>query len=85
MKQNKLRQVNKINKNESYYPQLVLKLLDESITSQNNITLYGSAYDGDYAPKLVITYETGKESIKQEIRFSYENRIFVFEHHGVDF
>ena len=33
MKQNKLRQVNKINKNESYYPQLVLKLLDESITS----------------------------------------------------
>ena len=42
MKQNKLRQVNQINKNESYYPQLVLKLLDESITSQNNITLYGT-------------------------------------------
>ena len=50
--------VDKINKNESYYPQLVLKLLDESITSQNNITLYGSSYGGDYAPKLVITYES---------------------------
>ena len=50
--------VDKINKNESYYPQLVLKLLDESITSQNNITLYGSSYGGDYTPKLVITYES---------------------------
>ena len=50
--------VDKINKNESYSPQLVLKLLDESITSQNNITLYGSSYGGDYAPKLVITYES---------------------------
>ena len=50
--------VDKINKNESYYPQLVLKLLDESITSQNNITLYGSSYGGDYAPKIVITYES---------------------------
>ena len=50
--------VDKINKNESYYPQLVLKMLDESITSQNNITLYGSSYGGDYAPKIVITYES---------------------------
>ena len=50
--------IDKINKNESYYPQLVLKLLDESITSQNNITIYGSSYGGDYAPKLVITYES---------------------------
>lgn len=50
--------VDQINKNESYHPQLVLKLLDESITSQNNITLYGSAYGGDYAPKIVITYES---------------------------
>lgn len=50
--------VDKINKNESYYPKLVFKLLDESITSQNNITLYGSSYGGDYAPKLVITYES---------------------------
>ena len=50
--------VDKINKNESYYPQLVLKMLDESITSQNNITLYGSSYGGDYTPKIVITYES---------------------------
>ena len=50
--------VDEINKNESYYPQLVLKLLDESITSQNNITLYGSSYGGDYAPKIIITYES---------------------------
>ena len=50
--------VDKINKNESYSPRLVLKLLDESITSQNNITLYGSSYGGDYAPKIVITYES---------------------------
>ncbi|MBQ8407892.1 MAG: hypothetical protein IJY39_03420, partial [Clostridia bacterium] len=50
--------VDKISKNESYYPQLVLKLLDESITSQDSITLYGSSYGGDYAPKLIITYES---------------------------
>ncbi|MGM9682677.1 MAG: hypothetical protein ACI3XQ_03675, partial [Eubacteriales bacterium] len=50
--------VDKINKNESYYPKLVIKMLDESITSQNNITLYGSSYGGDYAPKIVITYES---------------------------
>ena len=50
--------VDKINKNESYYPQLVLKMLDESITSQNNITLYGSSSGEDYAPKIVITYES---------------------------
>ena len=50
--------VDMINKNESYSPQLVLKLLDESITSQNNITLYGSSYGGIYTPKIVITYES---------------------------
>lgn len=50
--------VDKINKNESYHPQLVLKMLDESITSQSNITLYGSSYGGEYAPKIIITYES---------------------------
>jgi len=50
--------VDRINKNESYHPQLVLRMLDESITSQNNITVYGSAYGGDYAPRIVITYES---------------------------
>ena len=50
--------VDKIDKNESYSPQLVLKMLDESITTQNCITLYGSSYGGDYTPKIIITYES---------------------------
>ena len=47
-----------INKNESYSPRLVLKMLDESVDSQNSITVYGSSYGGDYAPKILITYES---------------------------
>ena len=50
--------VDKINKNESYLPHLVLKMLDESIVAKNNITLYGSSYGGEYVPKIVITYES---------------------------
>ena len=50
--------VDRLNKGESNHSKLVLKLLDESISSQDNITLFGSAYGGEYAPKIVMTYES---------------------------
>lgn len=49
--------IDKINKNESL-PQLAIKLLNEASTTQNNIVLYGSSSSDNYAPKIVITYET---------------------------
>lgn len=50
--------VDKVNKGESYHPKLVLKMIDESYESNNYVSLYGSAYGGDYAPQLIITYES---------------------------
>ena len=50
--------VDKINKGESYYPKLVLKMIDESYETNNYVSLYGSAYSGDYAPQFIVTYES---------------------------
>ncbi len=49
--------VDKINKNESYYPRLVLKMINESYTSNNYVSLYGSN-SGTYAPQFIVTYES---------------------------
>ena len=50
--------VDKFSKNESYYHNLVLKMIDESSSSQKNITVYGTAAGSTYSPKLEITYES---------------------------
>lgn len=47
-----------INKGESYYPKLVLKMIDESYETDNYVSLYGSAYSGEYAPQFIVTYES---------------------------
>ncbi len=49
--------IDEINKNESNNSQLVLKLLNEGLTSSQNTTLYSSS-SGDYAPEIIITYES---------------------------
>ena len=49
--------VDKINKGESYYPRLVLRMMNESNYGNNHISIYGSAQGGSYAPQLAITYE----------------------------
>ena len=49
--------VDKINKGETYYPKLVLKLVDEDRNWNNHVTLYGSASDS-YVPQLSVTYES---------------------------
>lgn len=46
------------NKGESEYSNLVLKMIDGTYTANNEISLYGSAYGGDYAPQFAITYES---------------------------
>lgn len=46
-----------INKGESYSPRLMLKLLDESVSYENFIELYGST-SGNLAPQIVVTYES---------------------------
>lgn len=50
--------IDHINKNEVYRKNLVMKMLDETNICNNSVTLYGSSYGGDYAPKLIITYES---------------------------
>ena len=37
---------------------LVLISLDETASSSENITLYGSTFNADYAPQIVVTYES---------------------------
>ena len=49
--------LDKINKNESYSPNLVLKMLDETVNANDNITIYGSS-NSSYSPKIVVTYES---------------------------
>lgn len=46
-----------VNKGESAYANLVLKLLDETDSCSNYVSLYGSSYSA-YAPQLAITYES---------------------------
>ena len=46
-----------VNKGESAYANLVLKLLDETDSCSNSVSLYGSSYSA-YAPQLAITYES---------------------------
>lgn len=50
--------VDQLDKNESYYPNLVLKMLDESYQECNcSMTLFGSD-NGELSPQICITYET---------------------------
>ena len=44
-----------LNKGETYNNKFILKLIDETLTSNNNIVLYGAS--SAYKPELVITYE----------------------------
>ena len=50
--------VDKIAKGESSSRKLVVKLINESATDNNSIILYGSSYEADYAPQLVVSYES---------------------------
>ena len=50
--------VDKAIKDEDTYFNLVLKMIDESYESNEYISLYGSAYGGNYAPQLIVTYES---------------------------
>ncbi len=50
--------VDQVNKGEVGVKNLVLKMIDEIQKSDNNITLYGSANSGIYAPQFIITYES---------------------------
>ncbi|MFR1517684.1 MAG: RHS repeat-associated core domain-containing protein [Clostridia bacterium] len=47
-----------VNKGETSYANLVLKMLDETSSCNDKIVLYGSSYGGTYAPQLVVTYES---------------------------
>lgn len=50
--------IDQLNKNEVYYPNLMLKMLDESSQDCNSsITLFGSD-NGDLSPQICITYES---------------------------
>ena len=49
--------IDQISKNEVITNNLVLKMIDESATCNNSITVYGSSYT-NYSPKIVITYES---------------------------
>lgn len=49
--------VDKINKGESYAPRLVLKMIDETYTSNNYVSLFG-CNSGTNAPQFVVTYES---------------------------
>ena len=50
--------VDKAIKDEDTYFNLILKMIDESYESNEYISLYGSAYGGNYAPQLIVTYES---------------------------
>ena len=50
--------IDQMSKNEITNHNLVLKMLDESSTYNDNITLCSHSYGTDEAPKLVITYDT---------------------------
>ena len=47
-----------VNKDETPYANLVMKMLDETSSCNDKIVLYGSAYSGDSAPQLIVTYES---------------------------
>ena len=47
--------IDRLNKSETYNNKFVLKLIDETLTSNNNVVLYGAS--SAYKPELVITYE----------------------------
>ena len=49
--------IDKINKGESSYQRLMLKLLDESVSYENFVELYGSTSSVS-APEIVLTYES---------------------------
>ncbi|MBE5922136.1 MAG: hypothetical protein E7269_05230, partial [Lachnospiraceae bacterium] len=49
--------MDKIYKGEADYTGLVLKLVDESVTTENSINLYGTNFSA-YVPKISITYES---------------------------
>ena len=54
----------KVNKGETGYPNLVLKMIDEDTSCNSYVTLYGSSYGGSYVPRISVTYESsyGMES-----------------------
>ena len=50
--------VDLVNKGEIGVKNLVLKMIQETSECDNSIVLYGCSYNGIYAPKLIITYES---------------------------
>lgn len=50
--------IDQMSKNEITNHNLVLKMIDESSTYNDNVTLCSHSYGTDEAPKLVITYDT---------------------------
>lgn len=49
--------VDRLSKGEASYAGLVMRMIDETNSCRNNVTLYGSA-NASYAPTLCITYES---------------------------
>ncbi len=50
--------VDQVNKGETGVKNLVLKMVDEDSECDNSVTLYGGTYAGEFAPQLVMTYES---------------------------
>ena len=48
--------IDRLNKGETYNNKFVLKLVDETLNSNNNVVLYGASSSA-YKPELVVTYE----------------------------
>ena len=50
--------VDQVNKGEVSKKNLVLRMVEEAAECDNSVTLYGGTYNGEFAPQIIITYES---------------------------